>query len=119
MASGSEDETIKLWEVDSGREILTIRGHSGYVNSVAFSPNGEILASGSDDKTIRLWEVLTGKLLCILGDWGRGEYFGHSGGVTAIAFHPDGKSLASAGKDKSIKVWRLGDDIYDLSLIHI
>ncbi|MDE5089406.1 MAG: WD40 repeat domain-containing serine/threonine-protein kinase [Trichodesmium sp. St16_bin2-tuft] len=113
VASGSEDETIKLWEVDSGREILTIRGHSGYVNSVAFSPNGEILASGSDDKTIRLWEVQTGKLLCILGDWGRGEYFGHSGGVTAIAFHPDGKSLASAAKDKSIKVWRLGDDIYD------
>ncbi|MCH2047676.1 MAG: serine/threonine protein kinase [Trichodesmium sp. ALOHA_ZT_67] len=113
LASGSEDETIKLWEVDSGREILTIRGHSGYVNSVAFSPDGKILASGSDDKTIRLWEVQTGKLLCILGDWGRGEYFGHSGGVTAIAFHPDGKSLASASKDKNVKVWRLGDDIYD------
>ncbi|NES06570.1 MAG: protein kinase [Okeania sp. SIO2F4] len=113
VASGSEDETIKLWEVDSGTEILTMRGHSGYVNSVAFSPDGKILASGSDDKTIRLWEIKTGKLLCILGDWGRGEYFGHSGAVTAIAFHPDGKTLASASKDKSVKVWRLGDDIYD------
>ncbi|WP_143437377.1 serine/threonine-protein kinase, partial [Hydrocoleum sp. CS-953] len=113
VASGSEDETIKLWEVDSGREILTMRGHSGYVNSVAFSPDGKILASGSDDKTIRLWEINTGKLLCILGDWGRGEYFGHSGGVTAIAFHPDGKTLASASKDKNVKIWRLGDDIYD------
>ena len=113
LASGSEDETIKLWEVNTGREILSMFGHSGYVNSVAFSPDGKILASGSDDKTIRLWEVKTGKLLCILGDWGRGEYFGHSGGVTAIAFHPDGKTLASASKDKNVKVWRLGDDIYD------
>ncbi|MEM1167817.1 MAG: WD40 repeat domain-containing serine/threonine-protein kinase [Cyanobacteria bacterium P01_H01_bin.35] len=113
VASGSEDETIKLWEVDSGREILTMRGHSGYVNSVAFSPDGKILASGSDDKTIRLWEVKTGKLLCILGDWSQGEYFGHSGGVMAIAFHPDGKTLASASKDKNVKVWRLGDDIYN------
>ncbi|MGD1807400.1 protein kinase domain-containing protein [Dapis sp. BLCC M126] len=113
VASGSEDETIKLWEVDSSREILTIRGHSGYVNSVTFSPDGKILASGSDDKTIRLWEVKTGKLLCILGDWSQGEYFGHSGGVTAIAFSPDGKILASASKDKNVKIWRLGDDIYD------
>jgi len=113
LASGSEDETIKLWEVDSGREILSIRGHSGYVNSVAFSRDGKILASGSDDKTIRLWEVKTGKLLCILGDWSRGEYFGHSQGVTAIAFHPDGKTLASASKDKSVKVWQLGNDLFD------
>ncbi|MEB3341052.1 WD40 repeat domain-containing serine/threonine-protein kinase [Okeania sp.] len=112
VASGSEDETIKLWEVNSGREILTLRGHLGYVNSVAFSPDGKILASGSDDKTIRFWDVQTGKLLCILGDWGRGEYFVHSGGVTAIAFHPNGKTLASASKDKTVKVWRLGDDIY-------
>ena len=113
LASGSEDETIKLWEVDTGREILTIRGHSGYVNSVAFSPDGKILASGSDDKTIRIWEVQTGKLLCILGNWNRGEYFGHSGGVTAIAFHPNGQTLASASKDKNVKIWQLGDDILD------
>lgn len=113
LASGSEDETIKLWEVDSGREILTIRGHSGYVNSVAFSPDGKILATGSDDKTIRIWEVQTGKLLCILGNWNRGEYFGHSGGVTAIAFHPNGQTLASASKDKNVKIWQLGDDILD------
>ncbi|MGB3510879.1 MAG: serine/threonine-protein kinase [Microcoleaceae cyanobacterium] len=111
VASGSEDETIKLWQVDSGREILTISGHFGYVNSVAFSPDGKILASGSDDKTIRIWEVKTGKLLCILGDWSLGEYYGHSGGVNTIAFSPDGKTLASGSQDKEVKVWRLGDNI--------
>lgn len=115
VASGSEDETVKLWQVDNGREILTMFGHSGYVNSVAFSRDGKILASGSDDKTIRLWEVKTGKLLCILGDWSLGEYFGHSKGVTAIAFSPDGKILASASKDNDVKLWQLGEDIYEPS----
>lgn len=113
LASGSEDETIKLWEVKSGREILTISGHLGYVNSVAFSPDGRILASASDDKTIKLWEVKSGELIRVLGDWRLGEYYGHSGGVTAIAFSPDGKTLASASKDKDIKVWQLGNDISD------
>jgi hypothetical protein len=47
LASGSEDNTIKLWEVNSGRELRTLRGHSGPVNSVVFSPDGQSLASGS------------------------------------------------------------------------
>lgn len=55
--SGSEDEIIKLWEVDSGREILIICGYFGYVNFVVFSFDGKILVSGSDDKIIRFWEV--------------------------------------------------------------
>ena len=56
LASGSEDKTIKLWEVASGRERATLSGHGGGL-SVAFSPDGQTLASGSWDKTIKLWEV--------------------------------------------------------------
>jgi WD domain, G-beta repeat len=57
LASGSRDNTIKLWEVASGRERATLSGHGDEVSSVAFSPDGQTLASGSWDKTIKLWEV--------------------------------------------------------------
>jgi WD40 repeat protein len=56
LASGSYDETIKLWEVATGREVRTLKGHTNNVNSVAFSPDGRLLASGSNDSTIKLWE---------------------------------------------------------------
>jgi WD40 repeat protein len=57
LASGSEDDTVKLWDVASGRELQTLRGHAGNVSSVAFSPDGKLLASGSSDGIIRLWGV--------------------------------------------------------------
>ena len=59
--SGSWDETIRLWEVSTGREVRTLKGHSGWVTSVAFSPDGRYALSGSWDETIRLWEVSTGR----------------------------------------------------------
>ncbi|MBD2540753.1 serine/threonine protein kinase [Coleofasciculus sp. FACHB-SPT36] len=61
LASGSEDNTIKLWQLGTGKEIRTLTGHSESVNSIAFSPDGQLLASGSSDKTIKLWLPSTGK----------------------------------------------------------
>ena len=57
LASGSNDNTIKLWNIESQTEIATLKGHSRGVNSVAFNNSGTILASGSNDRTIKLWNV--------------------------------------------------------------
>ena len=53
------DNTVKLWNIESKTEIATLKGHSNYIYTVAFNPNGSILASGSMDKTIKLWNVET------------------------------------------------------------
>ncbi|MCC5616087.1 serine/threonine protein kinase [Nostoc sp. CHAB 5836] len=101
LASASDDQTIKLWNLASGQEIHTLEGHSNWIWTVAFSPDHKILASGSADKTIKLWNIDTGKLIRTLQ--------GHSDGVTSVAFSPDGKTLASgsASKDKTIKLWNI------------
>jgi len=74
LASGSEDEMVKLWEARSGKLVRTLEGHKNWVRSVAFDPQGQTLASGSHDKTVKLWEVRSGKLLRTLeGHKGRGR----------------------------------------------
>jgi WD40 repeat protein len=57
LASGSWDNTVKLWSVDSQKEVTTLKGHSSYVQSIAFSPDGKYLASGSRDNTVKLWSM--------------------------------------------------------------
>lgn len=101
LASGSDDKTIKLWNLASGQEIQTLEGHSDWIWTVALSPDGKTLASGSADKTIKLWNIQTRKLIRTLQ--------GHTDGVSSVAFSPDGKILVSGGasKDKTIKLWNL------------
>ena len=57
LASGSADNTIKLWDTTTKKQIKTLEGHNKEVTSIAFSPNGKMLASGSVDKTIKIWRT--------------------------------------------------------------
>ncbi|KAF6806138.1 hypothetical protein CPLU01_15929 [Colletotrichum plurivorum] len=61
LASGSYDNTVKLWDTATGQCQQTLEGHSNYVRSVAFSPDGRQLASGSHDNTVKLWDTATGQ----------------------------------------------------------
>jgi len=99
LASGSDDKTIKLWNLATGKEIHTLKTNSQWVWTVAFSPDGKTLASGGADQTIKLWDLATGKVVQTLK--------GHSEGVGSVAFSPDGKTLASGSLDKTIKLWNL------------
>ena len=57
LASGSADQTLKLWDIASGKDQTTLKEHTGSVFSVAFSPDGKTLASASGDKTVKLWDL--------------------------------------------------------------
>ncbi|KZO92972.1 hypothetical protein CALVIDRAFT_285545 [Calocera viscosa TUFC12733] len=99
IASGSEDQTIRIWDIETGAAIgEPLVGHEDWVMTVAFSPDGMRVASGSGDKTIRMWDVETGTAI--------GEPLaGHDDRVLSVAFSPDGKRIASGSADEAIRMW--------------
>ncbi len=98
LASAAESGVLRLWDVASGREIATLRGHHDRIWSLTFSPDGRIVASAGADGTVRLWDVSSKSEIATLR--------GHQSWVLEVAFSPDGRSLASAGTDYSVaKLW--------------
>ena len=96
VASGSLDETVKLWHATSGECLRTLEGHSSYVMSVSFSLDGTKVASGSWDKTVKLWDVTSGECLQTLE--------GHSWSVKSVSFSSDGTKVAARSR-KYYKIW--------------
>jgi RNA polymerase sigma factor (sigma-70 family) len=97
--SGGRDNVMRLWEVASGRQRLSFRGHTKVVCSVAFSPDGRRALSGGDDGTVRVWDVATGKELRCLRV--------HGGNGLTVVFAPGGRRALSAGYDRTIRLWQL------------
>ncbi|NJR40114.1 MAG: hypothetical protein HC781_16445 [Leptolyngbyaceae cyanobacterium CSU_1_4] len=97
LASGSKDNTIKVWEVPTGKLLHTLKGHAAPVTSVALSQDGKTVVSGSEDNTIKVWEVPTAALRHTLAE--------HSDKVYAVALSPDGKAIASGSQDFTVKLW--------------
>jgi len=96
LVTGSEDCTAKVWEVESGRCVLTLKGHSSSTYA-CFSPTGEHIATASDDKSAKLWHALTGECLQ--------TFEGHTKFVRSIAFSPNGRRIATSSGDTTARIW--------------
>jgi WD40 repeat protein len=122
IAFGAADETVKVWDASTHKRVHDLRGHTGWVRSVAFSPNGKLLAScsgtfglftaGKTSSQVKVWDADTGKELRTLNE--------HSGPLAALAFHPDSRRLGVAAEDGTIILWdaQSGERLFSLKETH-
>ena len=100
LASASKDGTVRIWDLNTNKQIGKLTRHRGDVLSVAFSPNGKIIATGGKDSTIIFWDAAT---LKSMGP----SLKGHNFQVWSVAFSPNGKYLASGSYDTNIIIWNV------------
>jgi len=97
--SASSDQTLKIWDTDTGIELRTLTGHTGSVRGVAIAPDGLTAISASEDNTLKIWDIETGRELQTLT--------GHTNSVRGVAIAPDGLTAISASDDNTLKIWDL------------
>jgi WD40 repeat protein len=97
--SGSNDDTLRLWDLETGTCLRVLEGHTDTVNAVAMTADGRRALSGSDDQTLWLWDLDTGTCLRALK--------GHSGRVTAVAITANGGRAVSGSDDQTLRLWDL------------
>jgi len=97
VLSGSCDNKLVLWDVESGKRLRTFEGHTEGVTSVSFSPDGKRVLSGSRGNTVALWDAARGKRIR--------TFEGHTEGVTSVCFIPDGKQVISGSNDSTLALW--------------
>ncbi|MEH2059517.1 MAG: WD40 repeat domain-containing protein [Nostoc sp.] len=95
--SASVDNTLKLWDLETGKEISTLRGHKDSVNTVVITPDGQTAVSASSDNTLKLWDLETGKEISTLR--------GHNDSVNAVVITPNGQTAISVSN--SLELWTL------------
>ncbi|MCC3473795.1 MAG: hypothetical protein EAZ19_00750 [Oscillatoriales cyanobacterium] len=100
---GEKNGFLRLWDANSSSIGQPFQGHQKSVESVAFSPDGEMIVTGSEDRTVRLWN-LNGKPI--------GKPFqGHENSIYSVAFSPDGSKIVSASTDKTVRLWDLNGEL--------
>ena len=107
--SGSEDRTVRLWDLENGQEIINFNGHRSGIYALAITPDGRWGLSGSDDSTLKLWDLANDKTIYTLR--------GHKDWVRSVAITPDGLIGVSGSWDRSIKLWDLktGNEIHSFN----
>ena len=113
LASGSDDDTVRIWEFGDDnihRHVFTLQGHTNNVSSVAWHPDRHILASASWDGTVRLWETRNGTYIIHL------DHPDHQG-VSSIAWSPDGTILVSMTGNGGIHFWNV-EDLNNITYVH-
>ncbi len=98
VASGSADNSIKIWDIRSNRLLQHYDAHTAQVNAVNFHPSGKYLISSSNDATLKIWDLRQGHVMYTL--------YGHEGASTCASFSPCGDYFASAGLDSVVMVWK-------------
>ncbi len=97
IVTASADNTARVWNAATGKQITLLRGHEGEVTSAQFSPDSKSIVTASADKTARVWDAATGKQITL--------FRGHEDRVLDAQFSPDGKSIVTTSADKSARVW--------------
>jgi WD40 repeat protein len=100
ILSGGDDDTVRVWDADTGRELLCLRGHTGSVGSVAYSTDGKRILSGDGDGAVRVWHADEGRELLTF----KVDRVGVSG-VSSLAYSPDGRRIVSGGSAPTLRVW--------------